>query len=158
MKLLIKIGVLALSFYGVFICYSQDHKQEYIVEFQTTFASKNTVPFWLSANTYGRIQKEPSNVLYTAITGGFSNAASNLHYSYKIGTTFYNADKNTIFIDELYGDLKYKNWGLTVGVKHDNQVLQGLSSSNGNITANSSTTFMIFLILFSRHAQTWGTT
>jgi hypothetical protein len=129
--------VIFLNLLGMYHAFAQENKTHYILELQTTQASKNTVPFWLSANTYGRVQEHSSTLLYTAVAGNFKSETNKLQYSYKLGLTAYNATKNAIFIDELYGAINYKNWGLTIGIKQNIQLLEGLSSSNGNIAAST---------------------
>ncbi len=129
--------VIFLNLLGMYHAFAQENKTHYILELQTTQASKNTVPFWLSANTYGRVQEHSSTLVYTAVAGNFKSETNKLQYSYKLGLTGYNATKNSLFIDELYGAIHYKNWGLTIGVKHNAQLLEGLSSSNGNIATST---------------------
>lgn len=116
---------------------AQEPRTQYVVELQTTQATKNTVPFWLYANTYGTVPQQRSTMLYTAIAGKILKPTQYFNWEYKIGTTAYTAEKNALFIDELYSDVQYKSWGLTLGIKRDAQQMQGLSSSNGTITKST---------------------
>lgn len=119
---------------GIFQAYSQDDQTHYLVELNTIQATKSTVPFWLSANSFGRIQKQPSTIVYTTIYSDLNSSKNDLKFSYKVGTTAYTGEKSDIFIDELFGDVRYKNLGITIGVKHPEVLWEGLSSTNGTIT------------------------
>ena len=131
-------GFLFFLIVGSVHVYAQENQTHYLVELNTIQATKSTVPFWLSANSYGRIQQQPSTLVYSTIYNDLGASSNDFQFSYKVGTTAYKtSEKSAVFIDELYGDLHYKKWGLTVGVKHHEMLWEGLSSTNGTITKST---------------------
>ena len=119
--------------------YSQSKEINYLIVLNSNVSAKNTLPFWLTANKYGAIPTSNNISLNTALFTNFKNTDSNFDFSYKASFTGFVADKNNLFVNELYGSFRYKGWQLDAGSKNDDISWEGLSSSNGNIIKSINT-------------------
>ncbi|SDW46341.1 Capsule assembly protein Wzi [Lutibacter oricola] len=112
---------------------AQNNSFFYEVELNSGVSSEKTLPFWMTANKFGKIPN--SNYALTTATFGksFSNNNSNkIDFAFKGSITGSIAEENDAIINELYASLKYKKVRLDIGSKNDEIVFEGLSSSNGN--------------------------
>ncbi|UMB60805.1 capsule assembly Wzi family protein [Lutibacter sp. A80] len=109
---------------------------EYELALNSGVATAESMPFWMVANRFGTIPDAASYGLVDAsIASNYNRLTNQLTFNYKASIIGGNdVSKNNLFINELYGGLQYKNWELTVGVKHQDLLWEGLSSSNGSIT------------------------
>lgn len=112
---------------------AQNSNVFYDVSLQTSLATQKTLPFWMVRNTYGTQPNSDNLLLQTAVFSDFNKPEADWDFAFKGAVSSYLADENDAFINELYARLKYKNWILTAGAKHDGLQWQGLSTSNGNI-------------------------
>ncbi|VAW23170.1 hypothetical protein MNBD_BACTEROID04-1955, partial [hydrothermal vent metagenome] len=119
--------------------YSQGKEVNYLIALNSNISAKNTLPFWLTANKYGAIPNSNNVSLNTAFFTNFKNTDSDFDFSYKASFTGFVADKNNLFVNELYGSFRYKGWQLDAGSKNDEIYWEGLSSSNGNIIKSINT-------------------
>jgi len=132
------VGFIFISCLTFFLGYSQEKELKYAVELNSAIATKNTLPFWLTANKFGAIPNSANTLVTTSIYSEGNKLSNKVTFSYKAAFTGYSAkETSTIFINELYGSLNYKNWQFDVGVKHDTILWEGLSSSNGNISKST---------------------
>ncbi|WP_298366232.1 capsule assembly Wzi family protein [uncultured Lutibacter sp.] len=112
---------------------SQLQAQNYSIELNSNVSAKESLPFFLRANKFGAIPNSNNILLNTAIFSDFKNSGQLIDFSYKASITGYVADKNDVFINELYGSFLINNIQVDLGSKNDNIQFEGLSVSNGNI-------------------------
>jgi len=117
----------------IFAVFFKLQAQNYTVELNSNISSKETLPFFLTANKFGAIPNNNNILLNTTIFSDFKNNNSKIDVAYKTSISGYIADKNKLLINELYVSIAFKNWLLDVGSKNDDIVFEGLSVSNGNI-------------------------
>tara|TARA_R110001583_G_scaffold50469_5_gene157546 strand:+ start:15126 stop:16493 length:1368 start_codon:yes stop_codon:yes gene_type:complete len=128
-----------LTFSFIWVVFFQVNSQNYVVEIGSNASSKETLPFMLTANKFGTVPNNNNVSLYTSIFSEFKNTTSDFDFNYKAAITGYLANKNNIFINELFASIGYKNWRLTAGSKNDEIQFEGLSMSNGNIIKSNNT-------------------
>lgn len=120
--------------------FAQNSPLNYSVELNSAVATKNTLPFWMTANKFGAVPNSNHSAVYAALFSDFKKSESNFSFSYKASFTGYLAPKKSdLFINELYGSLKFKGMQLDLGAKNDELNWEGLSSSNGNILKSANT-------------------
>lgn len=108
----------------------------YSTELSGTFSNGDIAPFWLSANRYG-LSSIQSNSGY--IRGGlFRDADCDSLKEWKIG---YGADiavaanhSSDFFIQQLYGELRYKKGSLTIGSRQMPLMFKNEQLSSGDMT------------------------
>ena len=127
----LKISVL-ICFFTALNSYSQDLGLNAGVELNTGVSTESVLPFWATANQYGTIPNSSYTSLNTYIGHEFRNPQQNWDFAYKGSFTGYLAEENLVFINELYGSIRFKGLLLTVGNQYDKIKWEGLSSSNGN--------------------------
>ena len=94
-------------------------------------SSGESLPFWMHHNTRGRV---------TETTNFIGRASGEMNYNFSManveiggGLLFQDGLNDQFFIDELYAHFTSLNFYLTVGVKQQEELYDGLSSSNLNI-------------------------
>ncbi len=121
------------------ISFSQKSDLHYTITLNSTVSSKSTLPFWLTANTYGTVPNTDFASINASFFGNTFNNKKTFNFEYKASLTgFLTPSKKTI-INELYGTFHFKNWSITTGNKNDAILWNGLSSSNGNIIKSLNT-------------------
>ena len=132
--------LLALVFYlGFSQGFSQYSPSNYAVAFQAALAHKNTLPFWMYANTYGAAPNSDYASVYASMFSDFKASESDFKFSYKASFTGTVASENDLLINELYGSIGYRSRQLDLGAKNDALLWEGLSASNGNIIKSNNT-------------------
>lgn len=133
--------LLGLTLYFIGFCqgFAQNNPFNYSVSINSAVSSKSTLPFWMTANKFGTVPNSHHSSVYTEVFSEFNNPESNFSFAYKASFTGYLASKNDIFINELYGSLKFKGIQLDLGSKNDDIKWEGLSSSNGDIIKSTNT-------------------
>jgi hypothetical protein len=128
----------------LFICilnyykpYAQTRSLDYTVELNSAISSNDALPFWMTANKFGSVTNKNYSTVYTSIFSDFNPSKSDFSFSYKASFTGLKEAKNNILVNELYTSARYKNIQLDLGVKHNNIIWEGLSSSNGNIVKST---------------------
>lgn len=108
---------------------------ELFVEGCTTFSDGGYAPFWLSANKHG-VSSVHKNSAYLR-TGLNRNLERDSLRHWKIG---YGLDmvvshnfSSDVFLEQLYGDVEYKGWRLTVGAKVRDMELKNNELSTGEL-------------------------
>lgn len=94
-------------------------------------SSEEKLPFWMYHNTKGRI---------TETTNFLGRANGEMNYNFSLanveiggGLLFQDGLNDQFFIDELYAHFTNLNFYLTFGVKHKEELYEGLSTANHNI-------------------------
>ena len=130
------IVIVCIHFLNVQL-HSQDTLLEYTVEINTVVSTKNTLPFWLTANTYDAVSNNNHSSIYTSLFSDFNTSNNIIKSSYKASFTGLKDAKNNVLINDLYYSALYKKLQLDIGVKHQPILWEGLSSSNGNIVVSN---------------------
>jgi len=120
-------------FYATTFIYSQNEPVNYQFTLNSGIASNNTLPFWITANTFGVVPTTDFAAVNTAFFGKTTPKNHAFNFEYKASFTGYLASSKKSIINELYGAVKFKKWMITIGNKYDAILWNGLSSSNGNI-------------------------
>lgn len=134
----------SISFIILCICctlqsYSQKHQGNYLAEIGGAVSDR--LPFWLYTNTTGKLS--PDTYLWGNI--GVYTPFSKPHtrsfdYSFGIeGTGALGKDKNRIFVNQLFGRLRWQNILLDVGMVNRTMLYDGLSASNGDMLYSGNT-------------------
>ncbi len=102
----------------------------------TLISTSGQMPFWLWANTDGKIETGNSVLNISEISGAaifffndsnsFVKAGADLNYGIGDNSRYFQAN-------QLFAKLNLNNWTITVGMEHNNLFFDGLSTSNGNI-------------------------
>lgn len=114
--------------------FSQKHTLGYRAEIGGAVPA-DKLPFWLYSNTYGTIARDAylwSNLsLFTDFQKTNTRA---FDYSLRIeGTGALGKDDNRLFINQLYGRIRWQNLVLNAGMINPATEYDGLSSTNGNM-------------------------
>jgi hypothetical protein len=126
-------------FFNTSLIFSQNNTTSYSISLNGAAATKNTLPFWLKANTFGTVPNRDFASVNPSFFGNFTAKNNAFNFEYKASFTgFLTPSKKTI-VNELYGTLLFKKWNITLGNKNDAIQWEGLSSSNGNIIKSTNT-------------------
>ncbi|MDV7187778.1 capsule assembly Wzi family protein [Lutibacter sp. TH_r2] len=129
-----------IIFLIIFLTFSKVTAQEtnyyYGIELNSGLSTEDRLPFWLTANDFGKIP-DSNYALTTLSLGKTFNADKNFDIAFKTSITGSIADENKAIINELYVSLKYKNLQLNAGSINEEVVFEGLSSSNGNFVKST---------------------
>lgn len=98
-------------------------------------ASGNRLPFWLYSNNYGKIM--PDSYLWGNV-GLFSDFHKKNTRAFDFalgaeGTGSLDKDENRIFVNQLYGRVRWQNLLLDLGMVNRKIIYDGLSSTNGDM-------------------------
>ena len=127
---IVLVAVITLSFTNVFA----QSTTNYAIEISSYAATKNTLPFWLTANKFGVVPNSSNGIVSTSVFKDFDKESNKpFLFSYKASFSSAVATDGQTIINELYAGFKYKNLQLIVGNKYNEVLWEGLSSSNGNI-------------------------
>ncbi len=93
------------------------------------FSTQEDLPFWMYKNKRGRISGN------TNIAGWISGRAiydirNNASLEFGGGLLFQDGDSQQVFMDELYAHFKNSWFGLTPGIKQQEEINNGLSATN----------------------------
>jgi len=111
----------------------------YSITLNGAAASKSTLPFWLTANTFGTFPNTDFASINTSFYGDITTKKKSFNLEYKASFTGFLSPSKKSIINELYGTLQFKKWHITLGNKNDDIQWHGLSSSNGNIIKSTNT-------------------
>lgn len=116
--------------------------QEREVSFQVEAGGATSAkPFWLHSGTRGKIS--PDTYLWGNI-GAFSDFSKTDTRAFDFalgaeGTGSLGKDKNRLFVNQLFGKIRWQNLTLNVGLWNQPTQYDGLSASNGNILYSNNT-------------------
>ncbi len=140
-KLLLIVAFILLSMNNPALC--QESKFGY--SSQTGAAlSNSSLPFWLKTNTYGNIINDTYLWESASIFKEFKNTNTRaFDYSLKASATgALGAEENKIFVNELYGRVRWQNLVFNLGAINRPIEYNGLSSTNGNLIYSANTRAM----------------
>ncbi|MDP2087866.1 MAG: capsule assembly Wzi family protein [Flavobacteriaceae bacterium] len=123
-----------LTMFVFSISHAQNKTLDYLIEVNSAFSNTKTLPFWLTANRFGSVPNSDNIQLNTTLFSDFNNQNKSFDFSYKASFIGSLSNENNIFVNELYGSIRSRKIQLDLGVKHDEILWEGLSTSNGNIT------------------------
>jgi len=112
---------------------------KYSIALNGAAASKSTLPFWLTANTFGTVPNRDFASVNTSFYGDITIKIKSFNFEYKASFTGFLSPSKKTMINELYGTLQFKKWNIILGNKNDVIQWEGLSSSNGNILKSTNT-------------------
>lgn len=115
---------------------AQENLFFYEFELNSGLSSEDELPFWMTANQYGKIPNS-DYALSTISFGKEFNKNNTFQYAFKGSVTGSFSNENETIINELYTSLKYKKVRLDIGSKNNSIVFEGLSTSNGNFTEST---------------------
>lgn len=129
-RLILIIWGVIFSTYG----FSQKHTFGYRAEIGGAVSS-DRLPFWLYSNTYGTIAQDAYLWSNLSLFTDFQKADTRaFDYSLRVeGTGALGKDDNRLFINQLYGRIRWQNLVLNAGMINPTQEYDGLSSTNGNM-------------------------
>ena len=114
---------------------AQDKSVNYFIDAGGYYTTKNTLPFWLRANQFGAIPMESNGLLQVGFSTAVTQSDREVTFSYGVAVTGYKtSEKAAAMVNELYGSFNYGDWQLDLGIKHQDILAGGLSSSNQNIS------------------------
>ena len=132
MKQLLLFFFFLLWFFPVF---SQKHTLTYKAETGGALPA-GKLPFWLHTNTYGKI----TGNTYLWGTAGLSTPFSKSNtraFDFSFGAegtgSLEKGEDNRLFVNQLYGRLRWQNLVLTLGLIAPDTEYEGLSATNGNM-------------------------
>ena len=99
-------------------------------------SGKSHLPFWLWANQDGKIDPNASFLNLTEVsTDGatFLNEGNGARISYGTSLVGGLEKESYLQLNKLFAAIDYKGWKLHAGMYYDEKVLEGLSSTNGNL-------------------------
>ena len=116
--------------------FSQNNELNYVVELNSNFSTEDTLPFWLTTNKYGAVPNSDNVMLSVGLFQDFKPSLETNKISFSFGAQFTGsiANENEFIVNQLYSSLKWKKLQLDVGVKHQEIVFEGLSSTNGDFS------------------------
>lgn len=136
--------IIAIIFLSTYTLTGYSQKREVGYQAEIGGAASDRLPFWLYTNTTGKIF--PDTYLWGNI--GVITSFSKLNtrafdYSFGVeGTGSFGKDKNRIFVNQLFGRLRWQNMILDFGMVNRPTLYDGLSASNGDMLYSGNTRSM----------------
>ncbi|MEG0560517.1 MAG: capsule assembly Wzi family protein [Muribaculaceae bacterium] len=148
------IAICVISFCGIFSV-----KAEYPINYNASIianaGSGDFAPYYMASNVHGILTQPFSTLIRAGVNRNMSKAS---RFSYGFGAdiiggytsrtlySYYNVDNNalnthstgpsTIWIQQLYGEVKYRGVFLTLGLKEQNSTLLNQQLSSGDMTSS----------------------
>jgi len=131
---MLRLTALILLFIGGLQGYGQDRKGYYQAEIGGGVTA-DRLPFWLHTNTFGKITNDTYLWGTVGVGTPFSKSDTRaFDYSFGFeGTGALGRKEHRIFIDQLYGRVRWQNLILDLGIIKPEIVYDGLSSTNGDM-------------------------
>ena len=131
---MLRLTALILLFIGGLQGYGQDRKGYYQAEIGGGVTA-DRLPFWLHTNTFGKITNDTYLWGTVGVGTPFSRSDTRaFDYSFGFeGTGALGRKEHRIFIDQLYGRVRWQNLILDLGIIKPEIVYDGLSSTNGDM-------------------------
>lgn len=127
-------AILLLLVFSSCFTYGQKRTLSYQAEIGGA-VSKDRLPFWLYSNNYGKITSDSYLWGNVGLFSDFRKTNSR-KFDFALGvegTGSLGKDDNQLFIDQLFGRVRWQNLVLEVGVSHREILYDGLSASNGDM-------------------------
>lgn len=127
------LGIIILVCF--FNAFAQKHTLNYEAEIGGALPA-GKLPFWLYTNTYGKITGDTYLWGTVGVTTPFSKSNTRaFDFSFgAIGTgTLEKGEENRLFLNQLYGRLRWQNLVVDLGIIDPEICYDGLSSTNGNM-------------------------
>ena len=130
---------LLIYIFALFLLVSESSGQttsSFSISNSTLVSTSDQMPFWLWANTDGKIEADNSFLNLSEINGAgihffndsnsFIKAGADLDYAIGNNSKYFQAN-------QLFTRINLNNWELIIGMVHNDLSFDGLSTSNGNI-------------------------
>ena len=118
------------------LSFSQQNSFNATIEAKGLYGNGKTLPFWLTHNQLGKYTSSSNLKLVTEgnLSGSFLLYNKKIKLSYGTELLFCGSEnKDNVKIIQAYAGLSWRNISLKAGTFADEEVLGGLSTSNGNI-------------------------
>ncbi len=102
----------------------------------TLISTSDQMPFWLWANTDGKIEADNSFLNFSEINAACIHFLNDSNLFIKTGADLnYGIGNNSKYFqaNQLFTKVNLNNWELIIGMVHNDLYFEGLSTSNGNI-------------------------
>ncbi len=110
------------------------HIVNYQVELSEQYASKDRLPFWLTANQYGTIPNQNSGVAKLKLFADDLLLLKNITFDYGASLLRSRGAKSDFFFfDEIYVNAHWRKWKFSLGMQHRDIVYSGLSVTNNDM-------------------------
>lgn len=121
-----------------YLCIIQSNAQPLDLQFNSLAGTGGRLPFWLWANQMGRYNSDSQTVQNFEFDGTYDKTIGASDFNILSGArlNLLLADDNDIRFTELYGGLNWKSLQIKAGAFSDQEKYEGLSSTNGNMTAS----------------------
>lgn len=135
-----RLFILAATILGSHAAYAQIEgladNTEYSVELNGSTADGDCAPFWFSSNRYGLSTTEPSSgYLRASIKRSTDNdSLLNWRYGYGVDLAVPVHFTSKFVVQQLYGDVQFRNFRMTVGAKEIPQAMLNTELSSGGMT------------------------
>lgn len=103
----------------------------------TLVSTSDKMPFWLWANTDGKIEADNSFLNLSEINGSVLHFFNDSNSYIKTGAQMvYGAGNTSQYFqpNQLFAGINLNNWELNIGLYHNNLLFDGLSSTNGDLS------------------------
>ena len=130
----IRLFILSVCIILSFQSFGQKHTLNYGAEAGGAIPA-DKLPFWLHSNTYGKIAPDAYLWGNIKLFSDFRKADTR-KFDYAAGAEATGAlgkDDHRLFINQLYGRIRWQNLVLNLGILNPPTIYDGLSSTNGNM-------------------------
>ena len=112
---------------------------EYSVELNGSTANGDYAPFWFSSNRYGLSTTEPNSGYLRAGIHRSTDTDSllNWRYGYGIDLAVPVHFTSDLVVQQLYGEVQFHNFRMTVGAKETEQSMLNTELSSGGMTLSA---------------------
>jgi hypothetical protein len=120
--------------------YTQQRETGYKIETFGSFSTGEHTPFWMVYHNWGMVPLDANNAYLKGAV--FHDQTINHDWSFRLGLDLagsYPYAYKPVWIQQLYGELNWKNWRLKIGSKEDytSQLNEQLSSGDFNLSNNA---------------------
>jgi hypothetical protein len=134
-----KIQEIMLVFLFSFLLFSETSGQtttSFSISNSTLVSTSEKMPFWIWANTNGKIDKNNSFLNLLEVNAEGVHFFNKKNLILKAGATLnYGIGNNNRYFqaNQIFTRLNLNNWELSIGMYHNDLFFKGLSTTNGNI-------------------------
>ncbi len=109
------------------------HTVNYQADLSGQYALRSTLPFWLTANQYGTIPNQNSEVAKFKLFADSLPLMKNITFDYGASLLGRKGANSEFFFDEIYVNTYWRKWKFSLGMQHRDVVYSGLSVTNNDM-------------------------
>ncbi len=111
------------------------------VKNRSVIASDSILPFWYTANQFGKIREIGTFINLTDLDLGQPYRKNGLPISYTLGLNALGAFGESSYyqLNQIFAGVSWNGWELKAGMYHDSTRYAGLSTTNGNLARSQNT-------------------